>query len=303
MAKNQYFIHSFKSKKMKYLLLLLTPFAASAHTVYIHPNISFGKTAIYNLEDDTSLALPSKATFAPSFGINVGKTNGSKFYEVGIYYQSNLQNYKGQIIEPNNAVIMATASKKLNYIHVPVLAGKSFLTNKKINPFIQGGLSINYLLNYTTKYNGVFRPFGTSNPAISYKDYLQSGNNIDMQIDKGVIKSNVETSEWYFRKLVMGLNLNFGINYTLNDKMALRIASNNYISITNPENSSEMDFIIMSGNDDPLGIGGQGQHRFNPYKRYSSIVNGRYGLGVRGASYLVANSLACSLKYTITTSK
>jgi Outer membrane protein beta-barrel domain len=288
---------------MKYLLLLLAPLAASAQTVYIQPNISFGKTAIYNLEDDTSLALPSKATFAPAFGINFGKTNGSSFYEAGIYYQSILQNYKGQIIEPNNAVIMASASKKLNYIHVPVLAGKSFLTDRKISPFIQGGLSINYLLNYTTKYYAVFRPFGTSNPATSYKDYVQSGNNIDMQIDKGVIKSNVESSEWYFRKLVIGVNLNFGVNYTLNDKMALRIASYNYVSITNPENSSEMDFIIMSGNDDPLGIGGQGKHRFNPYNRYSSIVNGRYGFGTRGASHLITNSLACSLKYTINTSK
>jgi hypothetical protein len=279
---------------MKKILFLLLPKFAIAQS-YIAPNFTFSKTSIYNKEDVKSDLLPSTASYASSFGINYGKIKNSIFYEIGIGYNPISQNYKGWYFYLNDVNNVATATKKLNYLQIPLLIGKSFMPNKKIQPYLQGGINLNYLLNYSINYHADYSTNGQNQPPNAFVNYTQSGNNISMNHDNGILFANYISSAWYFRKFVFGVNLNLGLDYYLNQKIKLRISSNNYISLTNPENNKTMDFGIDKGNGDPLFMGVKSN--FNPYERYAGLISGRGGLFKRGPSMLLSNGISISLKY------
>jgi Outer membrane protein beta-barrel domain len=279
---------------MKKILFLLVPNFAIAQS-YIAPSFTFAKTSIYNKEDVISDLLPSTASSAPAYALNFGKTKNSVFYEIGIGYIPISQNYKGWYFYLNDANNVATATKKLTYLQIPLLIGKSFMQNKKIQLYLQGGINLNYLLNYSTNYHADYSTNGQNQPPNAFVNYTQSGNNISMNHDNGILYANYISSEWYFRKFVFGLTFNLGLDYKLNSKIALRISSNNYISLTNPENNKPMDFGIDKGNGDPLFMGVKSN--FNPYDRYQTIISGRNGVSKRGPSMLLSNGISISLKY------
>jgi outer membrane protein W len=275
---------------MKKILFLLLPNFAIAQSIYIAPSASFAKTSIYNKEDVNHKVLPCTNGYAPSFGINIGKTNKSFFYEVGLNYLQINQNYKGWFIFGYDVNKVATATKKLNYLSVPILIGKQFLPSKKINPFLQVGINFNYLLNNSTKYHANYVTSVQSNA--SY-DYEQSGINLNVNQNNGVVFTDYKLSDWYFKRFVVGTVFNVGVDYKVKDNLSIRLAVSNFVSINNPENRTKISYIANSGNSDLLGLN---KKEFDPYL-FSGILGPRQIAEVRGKTTLISNGISVSIKY------
>jgi hypothetical protein len=280
----------------KLALLILLPSISVAQQKYLLPSIAFAATAIYNKEDVKHDLLPSKLSFAPALGIGIGRQKGKLFYEASINYNPIIQQYKGWHFYPDNPNNIASASKLLNYLQACFFIGKHISLSDKAKFFVQGGPSINYLLSYKTKYHAVFSTNGSTNPADASIDYIQQGNTINMK-DQGTSAAEYETSEWYFQKLLPNLHLNLGVDLQLTNKVALRIASNNFFSVLNPENTTQMQLGLKNGNFDPLALGSKST--LTPYDRYSGIVSGRWGLLKRPESRLLSTALSVGAKFSL----
>jgi hypothetical protein len=278
-------------------LLIMMPVIGVAQQKYLLPSVAVATTSIYNKEDVKHDLLPSKMSFAPVVGIGVGRQKGKLFYEASINYNPIVQQYKGWHFYPNNANNIATASKQLNYVQACVLIGKHFSLSDKAKFFVQGGPSINYLFSYKTKYHAVFSTNTPNSPADASIDYVQQGNTINMK-DQGTAVAEYETSEWYFQKLMPNLHLNLGVDLQVTNKVALRIASNNFFSILNPENTTQMQLGLKNGNFDPLAVGSKST--LTPYDRYSGIIGGRLALLKRPESRLLSTALSLGLKFSLT---
>ena len=162
------------------------------------------KTQIYNKEDTKSF---NKTLWMLNDGkaLNYGLEIGASFLadhlhvSTGILKNTIKQNHEGVYAYPNTVAKQHIA---LNYLSIPLNVAYTFITNRKVKPYVQIGYQFNKLLSYKNHYEatiangvGVQIPFFNSlyeNENLTQVFYSNSGS-ISMA-DTGKIEN------WLYKK-------------------------------------------------------------------------------------------------------
>jgi hypothetical protein len=266
-----------------------------AQSIFIRPNVGYGKTSLYNKEDlpKSNFVLPMVASYAPNASIAIGKmvkhtkAGISEIY-TGIGYANIQQKYMGTFnvlgVNAKESDYPASALVNLHYVTIPIGVQFAFIKPSKLNPFLQLGLQNNILASYSDVYKATYNSrilyYGFENKTyVRLMDLWQSDSTI------GTINKDI------YKRYVLAPFINVGGNWAINENIKLLLSYNFMYGINDAENKTDIEYKGKRGSLELPTV------TYNKYNSNFAKISRRDNVSKRGDSHITSNSFNLSFQY------